>query len=116
MTNTKLGFVNTLLVSLSRELYGPRNCSSFYTCLQKEKEKERKREEDKAGIRYRVNGEEERTSRTNGEDEERVMSNSMRGRFGSPIFGPEHFQAHPLRGLFRLGRRRASNCPCKFQF
>jgi len=26
-------------------------------------------------------------------------SNSMRGRFGSPIFGPEHFQAHSLRPL-----------------
>lgn len=26
-------------------------------------------------------------------------SNSMRGRFGSPIFGPEHFQARPLRPL-----------------
>lgn len=37
-------------------------------------------------------------------------SNSMRGRFGSPIFGPEHFR--PSSDVCR----RASNCPCKFQF
>lgn len=42
----------------------------------------------------------ERTSRTNREDEERLLaSNSMRGRFGSPVFGLEHFQARPVRPL-----------------
>lgn len=49
-------------------------------------EKERRRL--KRGLR-------ERTKKTRSD----CSSNSMRGRFGSPIFGPEHFQARPLRPL-----------------
>lgn len=47
-----------------------------------------------------------RAGREGFEDERRrrgastaLVELSMRGRFGSPIFGPEHFQAHPLRPL-----------------
>lgn len=65
------------------------------TKSEKEREKER---QDESGISERMNGEKELRGRRK-KTRSDCSSNSMRGRFGSPIFGPEHFQAHPLRPL-----------------
>lgn len=85
-------------------------------------EKERQREaggRDKAGIRYRVNGEGERERETLEDERRRRGASARRTRCVADLVlqssDPNTFRL-TLFGLFRLGRRRASNCPCKFQF
>lgn len=69
----------------------------------RKREKERRQTEDVRRSGSKIQGKRggrKNSSRTNEEKtRSECSSNSMRGRFGSPIFGPEHFQAHPLRPL-----------------
>lgn len=96
MINTNLGLINTPFSSFLSVLYGYRNDSSY---PQRSRERRRERRRNGAWMRYGVNGGERELRGRMKKTRSDCTSNSMRGRFGSPIFGPEHFQAQPLRPL-----------------
>lgn len=82
-------------------LYGPHIDHFVSTCKDRKRKRKKKGEkegQDETRISERMNGEKELRGRRK-KTRSDCSSNSMRGRFGSPIFGPEHFQAHPLRPL-----------------
>lgn len=78
-------------------LYGPHIDHFVSICKDRKREGEKERQDERR-ISERMNGEKEVRGRRK-KTKSDCSSNSMRGRFGSPIFGPEHFQAHPLRPL-----------------